>query len=34
MNNGEVAGTRPKMQDVYDSINKTELSGGGEDVGE
>lgn len=34
MNNGEVAGTRPKMQDVYDSINKTELTGGGEGVGE
>ncbi|MBQ2871597.1 hypothetical protein IJE86_07840 [bacterium] len=34
MENGEVAGTVPKSEFVYRSINKTELAGGGEDVGE
>lgn len=33
-NNGEVGGTQPVSEYIYDSIDKTNLSGGVEDVGE
>ena len=34
LNNGQVVGTLPKTEYVYESINKVQLSGVSEDVGE
>ena len=34
LKNGKVVGTVPKSEYVYESINRVQLSGGGEDAGE